>query len=78
MFFATFSVTTFQMLQAAQHRRFHCFVFTLAQLWLMLFHSTSQSSLEIDLGFLRLIQSPNQWVEALAVNLSLDFAQSMG
>ena len=74
------------MLQAAWLKRFYCLVLTLAQVWLMHLHSTrlmllqstSQSSLEIDLGVLRLIQSPNQWVDALALNLSLNSAHSMG
>ena len=74
------------MLRAAWLKWFYCLVLTLAQVWLMLLHSTklmllqstSQSSLEIDLGFLRLIQSPSQWVDAVAFNLSLDSTQSMG
>ena len=70
------------MLQAAQFKKvFYCFVLTLAQVWLMHLHSTrlmllqstNQSSLEIDLGALRLIQSPNQWVDALALNLFTQF-----
>ena len=73
------------MLQAAWLKRFYLFLLTVAQVWLTHLHSTrlvlsqstSQSSLEIDLGGFE-VESPNQWGDALALNLSLNSAQSMG